>query len=265
MKAFNGIANTPVNFQDLYAVHEEVGFAGNLPRLVEATTGISPSGKKFVVDDSASQVILEAPERAMEFVASREYLQLKKELDEKVEKYKNEIIIASFIENVNIRGRVIEYIIAGDDEALRANLIDELKSGVRISRFRTKNDLGDYVRIFDDYHTATDVKTKIMILKSNPKAYNLDKMLEYLATEKSVFLFYFVGIEPNKIVAQTLVSVFQKDLLTATILLKHWAGRNSRGVSQFHGETIQKLILKPDNQIDPAAGDKFLRQLIELV
>jgi hypothetical protein len=192
-------------------------------------------------------------------------LQLKKELDEKVEKYKNEIIIASFIENVNIRGRVIEYIIAGDDEALRANPIDELKSGVRISRFRTKNDLGDYVRIFDDYHTATDVKTKIMILKSNPKAYNLDKMLEYLATEKSVFLFYLVGIEPNKIVAQTLVSVFQKDLLTATILLKHWAGRNSRGVSQFHGETIQKLILKPDNQIDLEACDKFLRQLIEPV
>lgn len=264
-KSFNGIENKPSNFQDLYAIHEEIGFAGNLVRLVEATTGISPSGKKFVVAESDKKSILDAPTRAVNFVASSDFLQLKLELDQNVEKYKNEIIVASFIENVNIRGRVIEYIIAGDDEELRAGLLNELRGGVRISRFRTKNDLGDYIRIFDDYNTATDVKTKIMVLKSNPKAYNLDKLLEYLSTEKSVFLFYFVGIEPNKIVAQSLVSVFQKDLLNGTILLKHWAGRNSRGVAQFHGETIQKLILEPNNDIDLAYSKKFLGQLIELV
>jgi len=79
-------------------------------------------------------------------VASSDFSQLKLELDQNVEKYKNEIIVASFIENVNIRGRVIEYIIAGDDEELRAGLLNELRGGVRISRFRTKNDLGDYIR-----------------------------------------------------------------------------------------------------------------------
>ena len=61
------------------------------------------------------------------------------------------------------------------------------------------------------------------------------------------------------------MSVFQKDLLSGTILLKHWAGRNSRGVAQFHGETIQKLILEPDNDIDLASSEKFVSQLIELV
>lgn len=265
MKTFNGFENAPKDFQDLYAIHEEVGFSGNLVRLVEATTGISPSGKKYIVSDSSLKTILEAPQRAKSFVGSTNYLQLKRELDDRVEQYKSEIIVASFIENVNIRGRVIEYIIAGDDDELRTNLLDELRGGTRISRFKTKNDLGDYIRIFDDYNTATDVKTKIMVLKSNPKAYNLDKMLEYLAKDKSVFLFYFVGIEPNKIVAQSLVSVFQKDLLSATILLKHWAGRNSRGVAQFHGETIQKLILSPNNEINTASSEKYLKQLIELV
>ena len=54
-------------------------------------------------------------------------------------------------------------------------------------------------RIFPAYDTETDVKTKIMILNSNPKAYNLDKMLEFLANYRSVFMFYFVGIDPGKI------------------------------------------------------------------
>lgn len=265
MKRLDGFQNAPKDFQDLYAIHEEVGFSGNLVRLVEATTGISPSGKKYIVSDSSMKIILEAPKRAKGFVSSADYLQLKKELDDRVEQYQSEIIVASFIENINIRGRVIEYIIAGDDDELRDSLLEELRGGTRISRFKTKNDLGDYIRIFDDYNTATDVKTKIMVLKSNPKAYNLDKMLEYLSEDKSVFLFYFVGIEPNKIVAQSLVSVFQKDLLSATILLKHWAGRNSRGVAQFHGETIQKLILNPDNEIDLVSSEKYLKQLIDLV
>ena len=263
-KSFTGLANSPENFEDLFAIHQELGFGGNLARLVEATTGISPSGKKYVVDEEATANILEAPQRAFDFVVSSDYVTLKKELDERVEQYKNEILIAGFIENVNIRGRIIEYLIAGEDDDLRQNLVDELNNGARISRFQTKNDLGDYIRIFSKYKTATDVKTKIMILKSNPKAYNLDKMLEFLASEKSVFLLYFIGLEPNKIVAQALTSVFQKDLLKATILLKHWAGRNSRGVAQFEGETIHKLILNPSNDIDLEASKDFLRKLIIL-
>lgn len=67
-----------------------------------------------------------------------------------------------------------------------------------IPQFKTENTLGDYAKEFKDYVTETDVKTKIMILDSNPKAYNLDKMLEFLASERSVFMFYFVGVEPEK-------------------------------------------------------------------
>ena len=103
-----------------------------------------------------------------------------------------------------------------------------------------------------------------MILDSNPKAYNLDKMLEFLAVPKSVFMFYFVGVDLDKIVNTVLVSLFQKKLLASTILLKHWAGRNSRGVSQFEGSTIGSLILATDDEIDVGQATVFLTKIIAL-
>ena len=265
VKLFERLDNSPENFEKLFNIHAEIGFEGNLERLVEATTNISPSGKKFSISSVAKTVINSAPERAIKFIESEKYSQLKSDLDSKVKKYKNEILIAGFIENVNIRGRIIEYLIAGEDDELRKSLITALrKNGSAVPGFKTKNSLGDYIRVFDKYDTSTDVKTKIMILSSNPKGYNIDKLLEFLAKDKSVFMFYFIGIEPNKIVNQILISMFQLDLLKSTILLKHWAGRNSRGVTQFEGSTIHKLILSPNNKIDKTESNDFLKTLIEL-
>ncbi len=265
VKEFNGLSNSPENFERLFSIHAEIGFDGNLARLVEATNNISPSGEKYKISSAAKLVIEGAPERAMEFVKSEEYKQLKSELDSRVERYKNEILIAGFIENVNIRGRIIEYLIAGEDDNLRGQLIEALHSGSqRIPSFRTQNNLGDYTRIFSKYYTATDVKTKIMVLSSNPKAYNIDKLLEFLVEDQSVFMLYFIGIGPRKIINQILISMFQVDLLKSTILLKHWSGRHSRGVTQFEGDTIHDLIIAPNNEIDKRACRVFLKTLIEL-
>ncbi len=173
--------------------------------------------------------------------------------------------MAALIENVNVRGRVIEYLIAGEDEALRQELIVALKTGNKgLPRFKTDNTLGDYSRIFPAYDTETDVKTKITILSSNPKAYNLDKMLEFLTNTRSVFMFYFVGVDPGKIVNTVLVSMFQEKILQATILLKHWLGRNFRGVTQFEGTAINDLIVKPEFAINIDESGKFLRRVISL-
>lgn len=265
VREFNGLRNSPENFEDLFQIHAELGFAENLPRLVEATNDITPSGKKFALSGQEITNVLAAPERAVSFIRSAEYLILKLDLDQKVEKFKNEILVASFIENVNIRGRIIEYLIAGENENLRQELIEALNSDSRkIPRFKTANDLADYTRIFEHYNTATDVKTKIMVLNSNPKAYNIDKLLEFLSISKSVFMFYFIGIEPSKITNQVLISMFQKDLLRSTILLKHWSGRNSRGVTQFEGKTLNKLIHQPNNEIGLENSVSFLKKLIEL-
>jgi hypothetical protein len=264
MREFVGIKNSPDNFDRLFDIHVGIGFHGNLIRLVEATTGITPTGKKFAVTDSARIAILEAPARAASFVVSKEASELKRDLDEKVNRFRNEILLAAMIENVNVRGRIIEYLIAGEDEQLRQELIVALKGNCGLPQFKTENSLGDYTRIFDEFHTETDVKTKIMILDSNPKAYNLDKILEFLATPKSVFMFYFVGIDPVKIVNTVLLSMFQTKLLKATILLKHWAGRNSRGVSQFEGKTIGRLIKEPEFDVDSEAATAFIEKIILL-
>ncbi len=264
VRAFEGISNHAENFERLFEIHAGIGFENNLPRLVEATNDISPSGVKYVVTGKAKNNILDAPQRASRFASSSEASELKRELDEKVKKFKTEILTAALIENINVRGRIIEYLIAGKDEKLRQALISALKAGDKgIPQFKTENDLGDYQKIFKDYHTETDVKTKIMILNSNPKAYNLDKILEFLALEKSVFMFYFVGVGPE-IVSTILISMFQERLLESTILLKHWSGRNSRGVTQFEGKAINSLILKPEFQIDKAKAAAFLEKIIAL-
>ena len=264
MREFEGVKNIPDNFDRLFDIHSGIGFDGNLVRLVEATTGISPTGKKFTATEAARTTILEAPTRADTFVASKEAVELKRDLDEKVNRFRNEILLAALIENVNVRGRIMEYLIAGEDERLRQDLILALRSKSGLPQFKTENNLGDYTRIFDEFHTETDVKTKIMILDSNPKAYNLDKILEFLAFPKSVFMFYFVGVDPDKIVNTVLLSMFQTKLLNSTILLKHWAGRNSRGVSQFEGKTISRLIVNPEFDIDKRSAGEFLEKLLSL-
>lgn len=265
IRDFEGIENCAENIARLFYIHAVVGFEENLPRLVEATNNISPSGVKFGVDDAARNNILSSPSRAIRFVASQDASTLKSELDAKVARYKNEILLAALIENVNVRGRVIEYLIAGEDEGLRQRLIAALKSAEHgLPAFKTNNTLGDYQKHFEAYDTETDVKTKIMILNSNPKAYNLDKMLQFLSSDRSVFLFYFVGVDPNKIANTVLVSMFQSDLLEATILLRHWAGRNSRGVSQFEGRAINKLIEKPSIEIEEQKAKEFLERIIAL-
>jgi hypothetical protein len=265
MKSFNNIENNRNNIEKLFAIHFEIGFEGNLARLVEATNNISPSGNKFNISEIEKRNLINSVERAIIFNESQYISELKKDLDNRVSKYENEILIASHIENVNIRGRIIEYLISGDNDELKQNLINEITDEYsKLPQFKTDNTLGDYRRIFETHLTETDVKTKIMILNSNPKAYNIDKFLEFLSQDNSVFLLYFIGIDAEKIVNKVLVSVFQNDLLNSTITLKHWAGRNSRGVTQFIGATIHKLILKPKNNIDSDLARKYIDELIEL-
>jgi hypothetical protein len=265
VREFEGISNTAENIGRLYAIHAEIGFEGNLARLVEATNNISPSGTKYHVSENALAAILDAPSRAMHFVDTRDCAVLRAELDAQVEKFRTAILLSALIENVNVRGRIIEYLIAGEDEILRQQLISALRAGNKgIPPFKTDNTLGDYHRRFDTFDTETDVKTKVMILNSNPKAYNLDTMLEFLGGDRSVFMFYFVGVDPGKIVNTVLVSMFQRDLLRSTILLRHWCGRNSRGVTQFEGKTINDLIVTPDSSIDERESLEFLKRVIAL-
>ena len=85
-----------------------------------------------------------------------------------------------------------------------------------------------------------------------------------LVKDRSVFLFYFVGVDPGKTVKTVLVSMFQRDLLRSTILLRHWSGRNSRGVTQFEGKAIDELIASPNSSISENESVRFLKKVIAL-
>lgn len=61
-----------------------------------------------------------------------------------------------------------------------------------------------------------------------------------------------------------LTKIVLREEMNSTILLKHWAGRNSRGVTQFEGAVIHELIINPKDTIDKAEAEKFLQNLINL-
>ena len=122
MQRIVGIAFS-LNLWNLYLIHESIGFEGNLERLVEATQNIQASGVSFELNSDREDIIRAAPHRAIDFCKSPEYQCLKGELDTQVAKHSDAILAASMIDNVKIRGNLIEYIVAGDDEELKDNLI----------------------------------------------------------------------------------------------------------------------------------------------
>ena len=263
-RTFNSIENKPENFKRLFLIHDAIGFQGNLRRLVDATNAVVAAGHAFSISDLAKFNIFDSPNRAINFSKSNGYSILKSELDELVSNNSPAILIASLIPNANIRGRVIEYLIAGEDEELREKLIQSLLDNQEsLPRFATENSLGDYTKKFDLFYTETDIKTKVMVLDSNPKAYNIDKMLEFLSKDNSVFLFYFIGIYPGKTFNTALVSMFEERLVKGTLLLKHWAGRDSRGVTQLEGKVIKDIIINPSHQIDTSGAISLINSMTE--
>ncbi|KGI22714.1 hypothetical protein [Hoylesella timonensis] len=130
--------------------------------------------------------------------------------------------------------------------------------------YDTKNGLGDYYREFDNGDTYTDIKTKVIYLNSNPKAYNIDKFLMQMADSKSLFLFFFIGVNEESIFKTLLCSVYHGKLIDNTILQFHWAGRNTRGAAQFNGTAIDEMLNEQSfvNDIDITKSETFLQELL---
>ena len=266
IRQLDGIANAPENFDVLFGIHQNNTFEENLIRLVYNTNGIVPTGRKFDVSAGKHlEHIMNAPKRAADFGASADYVDLLNDLNERTNKYENEIFVAALIEDVKIRGEIIEYIISGDDEKKRQKIIDYLKTGGVYPAFSNRHLLGDYAKHYPNYYTETDIKTKIMILSSAPKGYNLDKMLEFLAQHNTVFMIFLIGIDyEQKSIKTKLISLFQKTLIDNTVIQAHWAGRNSRGVTQFNGEAVKRIILNEENKINHESAIEFLNRILAL-
>ena len=133
--------------------------------------------------------------------------------------------------------------------------------------YDTKNGLGDYCVDFDNGETYTDIKTKIIYLNSNPKAYNIDKFLEQMSDQRSIFFFYFIGIDADSSLTTILCSVYHSKLIDNTIFQSHWSGRSSRGTSQFNGKAINEMLQEQPfvNHIDEEKCKTFLDTMLNLI
>lgn len=248
----NQMSNEPANFKDLYELHRTVDFDDNLERLVENTHNIKGYTNSFIPSVSDKKIIMSAACRTINFINSTSYLELIKELDGKVALYTNEIIHASKIDNVNLRGRQIENIISSDREVDNSNLL-------------TLNELGDYNKEYPNFNINVDIKSKLLDKGSSPKGYNIDKLLKFLSDEKSVYLIYIIGIDNNDIYTK-LMSIFHDDILSATNIVHHWSGINSRGTTQYNGDVIKNVVmdLELENNINLHKSNVFISNLLEL-
>jgi len=264
MRTIEGIENKPENFEALFLMHKSFSFEENLERLVEKTNAISPTGKRFEPSLEETILIKDAPVRAKHFLLSNEYIDLRDDLGGRIKKVQNEIAIAAFIDNVNIRGRIIEYLITSDGGTLKEQIIDCLRNKKLIPQFKTEDKLGDYWKDYKYFSTATEIKTKVLFLASNPKGYNVDKLLAFLAEPNSIYMIYIVGIGDDGNIKAVLCSVFDKQLLDGTVSLSHWAGRNSRGVTQFMGNSLIDILNNPKNTIETNKANRHIEEMLSL-
>ncbi len=261
MRIFEGVANIPGNFEFLYTSRENFTFEENLVRLVEATNHISPTGKRFAPTTDQMVCIHRSVDRAISFLSSSQYRILDEDLRLRVQTVETEIAIAALIDNVNLRGRIIEYLITAETD-LKETLMRSLRSGSPLPEIFTADELGDYTREFEAYCTETDIKTKVLFLSSNPKGYNIDKLPAFLSEEKSVYLIFVVAIDEHQHIRTRLYSMYNRQLLAGTRIMKHWAGRNSRGVTQYDGRTLEDMVSDFDARIDRIAAQNLVTGLL---
>jgi hypothetical protein len=244
MTEYEGLANCPENFERLIAQHAAFSWEENVDRLVEATNAIVGRDSRFRPTDAQRKILLEAPERAAAALGSRTFRDIEAELRASIENRQEEILEAASLDNVNLRGNAIEQLLTG---------------GINT------HELGDLARSLDGGPLVIDIKTKLLDRASAPKAYNVDKMLAFLAQPQSVLAFLMIGVNNTaRHVSARLLPVLESALLDATVVQHHWAGRSSRGVTQLSGRFGRAS--EPDYQprVDVVRARTFISKLLAL-
>jgi hypothetical protein len=244
MDQYEGVPNLPEHFAELFAIHSEFTWEENVARLVETTNAIVARSTRFEVTGDVLERVLEAPGRAATALATVSFQKVERNLSALIERHRDELLGAAALDNVNIRGNTIEQIITGE---VNAHRLDDLTFSL------TANS-----------QLIVDIKTKLLDRASAPKAYNIDKMLRLLAQPDSVFAFFFVGLDAaHHNVHTRLVSIFDPVILRATRIQTHWAGRESRGVTQLTGDLSCIFAADYHSTVDIEGGRALLRLFAE--
>lgn len=244
IRDYDGIKNSPENFEKLFSIHAKQKWDDNIHRLVEATNNIVAQGEIFYPSAIELRNIIAAPCLAGSILAQSNYIAVKKELVKVILKKRRDILEIAKIDNVNLRGNAIEQIITGEGNA---------------------HSFEDMTKILpDNINLKVEIKSTLLGRSSNPKAYNVDKMLKIISRGNAICVFCFIGVNlPEEEILVKVVSIFDKTVLEATGLQFHWAGRNSRGVTQLTGETILP-VFEPSFEefIDIKKAQLFLTKLL---
>lgn len=245
MNEYEGIENSPENFEILFAQHSAFTWEENLERLVEATNAIVGYDRRFRPSNEQLEMLWDAPNRAKASLADADFNAIEIELVSRVNALGDEILKAASVDNVNLRGNAIEQLLTGG---------------------RNAHELGDLeYNIAGGNRLVIDIKTKLIDRASAPKAYNIDKMLSFLAEPNSVFAFLMIGVSLNdQTVTARLLPIFDTALLQATGVQHHWAGRTSRGVTQLSGRFGRASAADYVPSINLVESEHFLKKLVEL-
>ena len=242
--SFDGLTNEPRNFDALFQWHLKIGFEENYSRIVENTLAIKARGVRFMPTARQKATILAAADLSKSALQDPEYRRLATRLAKTVQDCRDRILRAATSSSGNLRGNDIEQIVTSAGNLHRAeDIAERLACGVTVN---------------------IDIKTKLTGHSSSPAAYNIDKLLQLLATGDAVFAFLFIGIDvPGRTVSTRLVSILDAKILAATKAQPHWAGRNSRGCTQLAGFSD---VFAPDfrESIDVPKGRAFLQRLIDM-
>lgn len=241
---YDGIENSPENFDQLFAIHQAFTWEENVERLVEATNSIVARSTRFGLSEAGLARLMNSPARAAAALITSAYQNTERSLSAIVTEKSDQLLAAVTLDNVNLRGNAIEKVITGARNAHRLDdLVFSLETGGR---------------------HVVDIKTKLLDRASAPKAYNINKLLTLLAEPDTVFSFFFIGLDSRRgIVRSRLVSIFDPVILAATRIQTHWAGRASRGVTQLTGDLTRIFdpAYRPTVEIDAAM--RLLRQFVE--
>lgn len=255
---YNGVANEPKNFELLFNEHlANGGFEWNLERIVLETNNIEWKLQAFVPTIDEEKVIYDSVNRFFKVKYSGSMGSLFYYFKGRIEQYAEEILlVAKNVDNINLRGNIIEYIIVNwEEDEVWAHIIQTIRWGnfdIQ-SEFVNENCLWDCEFDIDGYNVAVDVKTKLISENhsSSPKIYNIDKFLEFHADSRSVFLLLFVWIDiENDELFLALRSPFDKELIVNQSVYSHWSGRSRRGTVVYNEEAIESVIFR-----EPEYGD----------
>ncbi|HZL79967.1 MAG TPA: hypothetical protein VFC17_14115, partial [Candidatus Limnocylindrales bacterium] len=243
LRRYQEIENLPTNFEALYEIHTQFSWDENLARIVEATTAISPTGIRFAPTPQQIENILKAPATSVSAEQNGELDRVEAALLKNLSSKASEVLAAAEIDNVNLRGNRIEQLLSG---------------GANFHKIEDQTfEAPGRIRIL------VDLKTKMLHLASSPKLYNIDKTLEALADGRTVFCLFFIGVDAkNRTEHGRLIDILDTQLLNLTRIQFHWAGRNSRGVTQMTGSAKDFFAPSFQRRVDPAKASSLLTKFL---